>query len=146
MSKRATAGPTPETPFQPEPGSYADRIRQRMGPSLVEELLAHLPRQTTIWSQTVHATRSATIYYWLRTFAANPGTAPECAPVLGEEYRVADRTYYMGHDVCKALGCTWKQTDVWMGWKGDTHPARAVALLSEVLYGNPDSLFHRSLS
>lgn len=58
----------------------------------------------------------------------------------------ADRTYYLGRDVAETLGATFKQARYWQGWRGDLHPARAEALLGEVLYGTPDAFSHRGIA
>lgn len=133
-------------------GSYATRIRERLGEAKVAELLAHLPKGSLIWSYDVHTTRNGTTFYGLRVFSKSfrDLTVP-MVQLLAADYASgapinADRTYYLGKDVAQALGATFKQAQYWQGWHGDLDPARAVALLGEVLYGTPDAFSHRGIA
>jgi hypothetical protein len=137
--------PQGPTPYDPEPGSHADRIREKLGAAKVAELLAHLPKGSLVWSYDVHATRTGTTFYALRVFSSSCD-APTIPGRWEDGASTADRTYYLGKDVAEALGATFKQADHWQGWHGDLHPARAVALLGEVLYGSADAFSHRGIA
>lgn len=134
------------------PGSYAARIRERLGEEKMAELLAHLPKGTLIWSCETHRTRTGTTFYALRVFYRGTADLPHspayglAADCLGGAPILADQTFYLGKDVADALGGNFKQADHWQGWHGDLHPARAVALLGEVLYGSADAFSHRSIA
>lgn len=140
------------SPSFPTAGSYADRIRERLGEAKVAELLAHLPKGTMIWSYDVHRTRTGTTFYGLRVFYRGTTGLPHsfayglAADCLGGAPILADQTFYLGKDVAEALGATFKLAQYWQGWHGDLHPARAVALLGEVLYGTSDAFSHRRIA
>lgn len=147
MSTKNPQGPTPE-----DDGSYAARIRERLGKERVAGLLMQFPEGALIWSYDVHRTRTGTTFYALRVFCRGGeemdhsqayGLAADC---LGGAPIPADRTFYLGKDVAEALGATFKQAKYWRGWHGDLAPARAVALLGEVLYGTPDAFSHRKIA
>lgn len=123
--------------FTPEPGSYEDRIRQRLGEDEVDLLLRRIEPGGVVFVVTRHHTRSGRRVFLPIVFYRHENEPPSPLDTVPARDR-----FTLGKSLCQALGWRWDSRHT--GWieepGGGQSALNAVREISRVLFGNPDNL------